>query len=159
MARKIGRIIGASLVFWFAGRVLTGAGGQTGSVQSPRAIENARLDAEIQHALKTTGTYVSTNSRSALPPRDALWVARVATLACLSKRSIETIQLLDALGKSGGVRNPASDPSKTDCVHVAAGTPIAVDDWGGEPGVARAWVKGSDRRFMIARDIGVGRAQ
>ncbi|HRK22816.1 MAG TPA: hypothetical protein PLX06_13455, partial [Fimbriimonadaceae bacterium] len=76
------------------------------------------------------------------------------TLACLSKRSIETLQFLETLGTSGGVRNRASDPSKTDCVHVAVGTPIAVEDWGGETGIATAWVRGYDQRFMVARDLG-----
>lgn len=120
-------------------------------------MENARLDAEIQHALKTTGIYAPPSSGSALRRPDALWVVRVDTLACLSKRSIETIQFLDALGKSGGVRNRASDPSKTDCVHVPAGTRVAVDDWGGGVGIATVWVRGSDRRFVIAGDIGVDR--
>lgn len=135
----------------------SGGAGPTGSLQDPRDTENARLDAEIQHALKTTGTFIPPASRAA-HRHDALWVARVDTLACLLKRSIETIQFLDALGKSGGVRNSASDPSKTDCVHVPAGARVSVDDWGGETGVARVWVRGSDRRFMIARHIGVGRA-
>lgn len=124
-------------------------------LQDERATENARLDAEIRHALKTTGTYVPpAGHRPPSPQRDAIWVASVDTLACLSKRSIETLQFLETLGTSGGVRNRASDPSKTDCVHVAVGTPIAVEDWGGETGIATAWVRGYDQRFMVARDLG-----
>lgn len=146
MAHKVGRILGALLVLWIVGRALIESMGPSGA-------DNARLDAEIQHALKTTGTYVPPSAKAAPRRPDALWVARVDTLACLSKRSIETIQFLDALGRSEGVRNSASDPSKTDCVNVPAGTRVAVEDWGGEAGIATAWAHGADRRHMISRDI------
>lgn len=129
MAWKLGRVFGVLLLLWFASRALTGISGAPAS-------GNARLDAEIQYALETTGVYVPPRSRPlAHQRRDALGAARVNTLACLSKRSNETIQFLDALRKSEGVRNPASDPWKSDRVHVAAGMHIAVDDWGGDVGL------------------------
>jgi hypothetical protein len=117
---------------------------------------NAQLDAEIAFALKTRGVYVPPGKR--VEKRTALWRATTDTLACATVESIQTVQFLDALSKSGGIRNPKSDPSQTDCISVPSGTEIAVDSWdGGGEGIASVWVHGVDRRFMISGDVGIGK--
>jgi len=88
-------------------------------------------------------------------PKDVLWQATAGTMACLSKANIEKLQVLDAQGKSGSVRNLQSDASKKDCVHVPRGTEIAVDAWDSDSGIAKVFVRRvGRRRYMVAKDIG-----
>jgi len=103
----------------------------------------------------TADTLKVADHKIAPAPKDVLWQATANTLACLSKANIEKLQLLDARGKSGGVRNLKSDVSKIDCVHVPLGTEIAVDAWDSDSGIAKVFVRRVGRkRYMVAKDIG-----
>lgn len=127
-------------------------GSVEGSISDPRKMSNAQLDAEIKRALAKDGVYVPPSARSA-SVADARWVARTNAMACLTLRSIEAVQFLDALGGGKAVRNPQSDASQTDCIHVPAGGGVAVDDWGGGAGIATVRVRGDERRYMVASDL------
>jgi hypothetical protein len=108
---------------------------------------------DAAHVRASTPTASTSPSKPAAP--SAIWQAKVDTLACSTQRSVETLQFLDALGKSQGVRNPASDPSKTDCVSVSRGTKLGVHKFGGE--VVAVDLPGHGQLYMLSDDIAVGR--
>jgi len=88
----------------------------------------------------------------------AIWQAKTNTLACGSLKSIQAVQFLDALGRSQGVRNPASDASsQTDCMHLRRGTKLGIYQVAFAEGIASVHVPGAGVRYMLASDIEVGK--
>lgn len=64
--------------------------------------------------------------RPAPLPHPAIWTTPRNTIACRSIRSAEGFALTDAMGKSAGARNLASDTSQTDCRHIKKGERFAL---------------------------------
>lgn len=121
------------------------------------SMSDALLDAEIRRGLKTDGFYDPNAGKSKPAAPATLWMAIVDTLACKTEKSLNALVMLDVMKASAGVRNPASDASQTDCVSVPRGTRLAVDDWGGDTGIAEVRVRGADKRKMLSREIAIPR--
>lgn len=83
----------------------------------------------------------------------AIWQAKVHTLACGTPKNIQTLLYLDAIGRGQGLRNPASDASQTDCMHMLRGAKLGIYDWKFDEGIASVHVPKVGVRYMIAADI------
>lgn len=111
----------------------------------------------IQRPPSADLSLVTPTSPSPIPrkqaQRPAIWWAPRTTVACRTIRSAEGFAFLDALGVSDGLRNPKSDPSQTDCRHVAKSTRFARGDRRVSEHLDEVWFAGDGPFYMLSTDV------